>query len=62
MKNKLLMLIENIFNKNIFISFIDYILLTKSLPCKVYILIGILYDFKVFKYLVYSFDMERDLI
>jgi hypothetical protein len=62
MKNKLLMLIENIFNKNIFISFIDYILLTKSLPCKVYILIGIPYDFKVFKYLVYSFDMERDLI
>jgi hypothetical protein len=41
------------FNKELkkVVSFIGYILLTKSLPCKVPALTGISYYFRVFKYL-----------
>jgi len=36
--------------KGKFVSFINYILLTKSLPCKVVALTGMPYYFRAFKY------------
>jgi hypothetical protein len=49
--------------KGEFVSFIGYILLTKSLPCKVAILYRVVVFFRVFKiFRDYFSNMERALI